>query len=128
MSSNIITKSSLFDNHDVGNAERNYPGLENNEVFFKIDLIDAYQNPKYPNQKYSWVNMWSLDFFGEYFYSNKSNQRYPNKNKDIKYNRISLIVTLLFIPWYLFSLIKVLKKKTIQLGELVLLIFVCDVF
>ena len=28
LSSNFITKASLFENHDVGNTERNYPGLQ----------------------------------------------------------------------------------------------------
>ena len=111
LSSNFITKASLFKNHDVGNAERNYPGLKDNKVFYKVDLIDAFHNPTYPNQRYSWINMWSLDFFGEYFNALKSKQRHPGKNKDIILNRISLIATLIFISWYFFCLIKTVNKK-----------------
>jgi hypothetical protein len=72
LASNFITKSSLFVNYDAGNVERNYPGLKNYSVFYKADLIDSFNNPLFPNQKYSWINMWSLDFFGDYFDAIKS--------------------------------------------------------
>lgn len=111
LSSNFITKASLFENHDVGNTERNYPGLQDNSVFYKIDLIDAFKNPTYPNQKYSWVNMWSLDFFGEYFNASKSKQRHQGKNKDVLLNRISLFATIIFMTWYFFCFFKTFNKK-----------------
>ena len=109
--SNIITKASLFENHDVGNAERNYPGLQDNSVFYKVNLVDAFQNPTYPNQKYSWINMWSLDFFGDYFNALKSKQRHVGKNKDIILNRISLFATIIFMTWYFFCLSKSFNRK-----------------
>ena len=121
LSSNYITNASLFDNLDAGNAERNYPGLENNEVFYKVNLIDAYENPIFPNQKYSWINMWSLDFFGDYFNALKSKQR--GVDTELKLNRISLFGSLIFVVWYFFCLFKTLKRKIFTYDNLFSIFF-----
>lgn len=121
LTSNFITKSSLFVNYDAGNAERNYPGLKDNSVFYKVNIIDAFENPTYPNQKYSWFNMWSLDFFGDYFNAIKSRQRGENKEKNL--NRISLIATLIFIPWYLLCLFKTVERQLFTYNNVISIFF-----
>ena len=52
LGSNFITKSSLFDKSSVGTGP-DFTGLKNYSVFYKVDLIDAYKKPLYPDQKYS---------------------------------------------------------------------------
>ena len=121
LASNFITKSSLFINYDAGNADRNYPGLKDNSVFYKANIIDAFKNPIYPDQKYSWINMWSLDFFGDYFNAIKSKHRGEDKQRNL--NRISLVATLIFIPWYLLSLFNTMEKRLFTYNNLISIFF-----
>lgn len=126
MFSNFITKSSLFVNYDSGNVERNYPGLKDYSVFYKIDFIDSFKNPLYPNQKYSWINMWTLDFFGDYFNSIKSRQRYledKKRNIEKNLNRISLVITPFFMIWYLFCLVKSIDKRLLTYSNFLSIFF-----
>lgn len=127
LASNFITKSSLFVNYDAGNVERNYPGLKNYSVFYKADLIDSFNNPLFPNQKYSWINMWSLDFFGDYFGTIKSKHRHSKKTSAVSVennlNRVSLIITPFFIIWYFFCLFKTISKKLFTYGNFISIFF-----
>ena len=112
ISSNLITKSSLFDKSSVGTGP-DFTGIPNYSVFYKINFKDAYKNPLYPQQRNSWANMWSLDFFGDYFNSIKTRQRFIENSEDkiIKLNRNILILTLLFFSWYTFCLVKSFNRN-----------------
>ena len=111
--SQILIGNWIWDNHDINNAKRGYGGVPPFEIFYQFDFFETFKAQiRQRDLKDSMLNFWLVDFFADQ--SQMSFARYelyqPSNYISFKY-KVGIIITVIFIIYYLLNLIYFLNNS-----------------
>ena len=113
----ILQDGWIWNNSDIRNSGKGYGDIPVFSIFYTVNIIDAFNNALSPQQNYSMINQWLIDFFGDYYSSFTKSWVNPNYSQSfaLKINKIGLLSGIIFFIWFFLSFINLFIRNKFDL-------------